>query len=84
MLSRGVSMFVGGFPSEITDYRSGTAQFTMENSYALYMIAYVLLLVGGVLHQRYKKYHTLYDNDQFAIYGSINPDDDYMKGNMMN
>lgn len=84
MMIRGFSMFVGGFPSEITDYRNGTAQFTMENSYALYMIAYVLLLVGGVLHQRYKKYHTLYDNDQFAIYGSINPDDDYMKGNMMN
>ena len=72
----GVSLFLGGLPESLEEYRDGAAQFTMEESYIQYLFAFILLMVAGVLHQRYRKYHEIYDGE-FIIH-SIN-DDNYMK-----
>ena len=72
----GVSLFIGGLPESLEDYQEGAAQFTMEASYVQYLFAFILLMVAGVLHQRYRKYHQIYDGE--FILSSIN-DDNYMK-----
>lgn len=84
LIIRGFSMFLGGFPYEGLGVSSDDdTPFHMENSYIYYTIAFILLLCGGVTFQRYKKYHMIYDDDQFAIMTSINKDDDYMRMDMM-
>lgn len=83
MIIRGFSMFLGGFPNEFLTDEDGNA-LEVKNSYIFYLIAYIFILCFGVVHQRYRKYHLLYDNDQFSKnLGSIN-DDDYMRAHMMN
>jgi hypothetical protein len=79
MMIRGFSMFLGGYPEFLVDENGKMIE--VENSYIYYVIAYILLLCAGVVHQRWRKYHTLYDDDQFAKLGG---DDNYMSAHMIN
>lgn len=72
----GVSLFLGGLPESLEEYRDGAAQFTMEDSYVIYLFAFILLMVAGVLHQRHRKYHELYDNE-FQFWSA--DQDNYMR-----
>lgn len=83
---RGFSMFLGGFPNEFQSDEDGK-MFEVKNSYIYYLFAYLILLCAGVAHQRHRKYHTLYDDDQFSkLNPSINGagDGDYFRMHMMN
>ncbi len=71
----GVNMFVGGLPDSVADYKDSAERFFEDASYITYLFVFVILMVSGVLHQRYRKYHTAYDNE-FTMH-SLN-DDNYM------
>lgn len=84
-ICKGFSMFVGGFPATFQEYTEGQEEFKMQISYIYYLIAYILFLVAGTAHQRYRGYHTLYDNDQFSALSIVNnKDDDYLRMHAIN
>ena len=81
LVIRGASMFLGGYPSEFIEINHQEDLLKYESGAVFYLISYLILMVSGVLFQRYRKYHLIYEIDDPDFLAAINHDDGYMKMN---